>query len=237
MYNARMTQIRLTWYGRCCFLLELGDKKVLIDPHDTFDSVDMGRVDADYVLISSVAHDHGHVGASPWAYAVGTPGMFVNEDIAITGIPSRESRGTPNIIFNIRYGDLSITNFADFGDPSSLDTLPIEAKSILKTTNIALVRPNYVEHMEGVQGGELALQYCDPAVVIVHHFYPESFIQKHPKLDKARVYHGWIDDLLPKISYFPQKIFSYELELDSSVLQSKQVFVLEEVHPQVLMIE
>lgn len=232
-----MAQFKLTWYGRCCFLLELGLKRVLIDPHDTFDGVDMGQVDADYCLISSVAHDHGNVGASPFAYTIGTPGMFVYEDMTITGIESRETRGTPNIIFNIRYGNFSITNFADFGDITSLQSRTEEERAIIRSTNIAFVRPNYIDPEETFQGGELALKFCEPSILIVDHFYPESLIQHSTKLSGARSYFNTIDSLLSKIPYIRQDIPSYELEIGSNSLQGKRAVVFQEVHPQVRVIQ
>jgi Beta-lactamase superfamily domain len=228
-----MHGIKITWYGRCCFLLELGITRVLIDPHDTFDGVDMGQVDADYCLISSVAHDHGHVGASPFAFAVGTPGMLVYEDVTITGIESRESRGTPNIIFNIRYKDYSITNFADFGDVDSLNDMTTEESAILRSTNIALVRPNYIDVEETVHCGELALKFCDPKMLIVHHYYPESVVQRSPNLASARSYFDKIQHMLNKLSYTRSIVSSYELEVNTSLIAGKRVFLFEQVHPQV----
>jgi len=97
-----MTQTKLTWYGRCCFLIGLSDKKILIDTYDTFHDVDMGRVEADYTLSSSIAHDHGHIGASPKSYTYGDEGtQNLDSEIVITGIKSHESRGSSNIIFRV----------------------------------------------------------------------------------------------------------------------------------------
>ncbi len=169
-------KIKITWYGRCCFLIEIKSTKILIDPHDTFDKIDMGIVKADYVLISSTWHDHGHIGASPSAVVISEPSNYkLLNKITISGIETKENRGTRNVVFNIKWNEFSITNFADLGDLKFLTKLSKTGKQLLAKTNIAFARPNNVNGTK-LTSINLALRSCSPKIVIPHHYYPPQFI-------------------------------------------------------------
>ncbi len=77
-------QFKLTWYGRCCFLIEALDKKILYDPYDSYCNVDIGRIEADILISSSTWHDHGHIGASPKAFVITYPGKYEKDGFIIT---------------------------------------------------------------------------------------------------------------------------------------------------------
>ncbi len=226
--------IKLTWYGRCCFLIELNDKKILIDPHDSFDGVEMGRVDADYTLISSTWHDHGNIAASPDSIILSSAGITKVGDITITGIHTKESRGTDNIIFNVQFEDYSITNFADLGDPDSLTNLTAQEKEVLASTNIAFVRPNIIDKEPFISSGELALQTCKPKILIPHHYYPKQFIDRIHALENGLAeYLPKIDNMITTLNYTKQIIDGYSTEIDINELPPKTALLFSDIHPQV----
>jgi L-ascorbate metabolism protein UlaG (beta-lactamase superfamily) len=74
---------KLTWYGHSSFGLEIGGKKVVVDPFFTdnpLSSVKVGEVEADFILVS---HGHGdHVGdVEPLAKRTGAL-IICNNEIA-----------------------------------------------------------------------------------------------------------------------------------------------------------
>lgn len=230
-----MQKIKLTWYGRCCFLIEINNKKILIDPHDQFDGVYMGLVDADHTLISSIAHDHGHIAASPQSlphHEVGTE--LLGENIEITGIMTKESRGTSNLIYNIKADNFSITCFADLGDPHSLKKLSQEDKKVLQSTNIAFIRPNQILHKPDVTSGELALKYCEPQIIIPYHFYPIKFIERTKELKKASPYLTRVENMIEKLSYKKQQLDGYETKISFDDYDTKTAILFSDIHPQVV---
>ena len=229
-----MKKLKLTWYGRCCFLIEVNDKKILIDPHDQFDGVSMGVVDADYTLISSVAHDHGNIAASPHSQTYHEVGpQSLKNDIKITGIMTKEYRGTNNLIYNIKTDNLSITNFADLGDLKSLENLSQEEREILESTDIAFLRPNKISDDTEATSGDLALKTCEPQIIIPHHFYPKKFIDKEGELKKMSPYLKWTENMVEKLAYKRQQIDSYSTEIDLDEFKEKTAILFSDIHPQV----
>ncbi len=173
----------ISWYGRCCFIVEIDNKKVLFDPYDMFCNVDVGFIDSDILLSSSTWHDHGHIGASPESWIYTYPGEYENLGIKITGIESKEDRGSPNVIFNIQYQGFSITNFADFGPTQEkyFDKNSTKSeKDVLESTNIAFVRAMIERDNLGENNvhNENFLKYCSPNIVIPGHYHPRDFINK-----------------------------------------------------------
>jgi len=230
-----MQKIKLTWYGRSCFLIGINSVKILIDPHDQFDGVYMGTVDADHTLISSVAHDHGHIAASPHSlthHEIGSE--LLDNGIEICGIMTKESRGTSNLVYNIKAGNFSITSFADLGDPQSIDNISQKERYILQSTNIAFVRPNQILHEHGVTSGELALRYCDPQIIIPYHFYPKKFIERSKELEKMLPYLSWVDEMIEKLNYTKQQLDGYEFEISLDDYDAKTAILFSDVHPQVI---
>lgn len=230
-----MKKIKLTWYGRCCFLIEINGKRILIDPHDQFDGVYMGLVEADHTLISSVAHDHGHIAASLKSLTHHeVDSELLEGNIEITGIMTKESRGTSNLIYNIKVDNFSITCFADLGDPKSIDKLPRKNKDIIESTNIAFIRPNQILHEPDVSSGELALRYCDPQIIIPYHFYPAKFIERTEELKKASQYLIWVENMIEKLSYKKQQLDGYEAEISLADYDTKTAILFSDIHPQVV---
>ncbi len=227
-------KVKITWYGRCCFLIEMKEKRFLIDPHDDFDSVFMGTVRSDYTLISSTWHDHGNIGASPRAVIVSEPGVTEVGDFVITGVETKDSKGMRNIVFNIRHSEASVTNFADLGDPKSLEKISFKDAEVLGSTDIAFVRPNMVPQEPDITSAELALRVCNPKIIIPHHFYPEKFIQRvgAPK-EMSNYYRPQIENMLERISYKKTVIDGYAAEVDLEECKEKTVILFSDIHAQV----
>jgi len=228
--------MKITWYGHCCFLFEIDNQKILFDPFDTFNNIDLGIISSDITLISSTWHDHGHIGASPKAYIYSYPGRYKHEDIIITGIESQEARGTPNTIFNVKYQNFSITNFADFGDLCSLEKISQKNKDILQTTNIALMRFNETDD-PGIFHYDLALRACDPAIIIPHHYFPLGFIKKHLQGTKQQSY----SKKLPKVEHMINALSNYnrlnikghDHSIKKSDFDKREILMFSDIHPQV----
>jgi len=173
----KQAKIKLTWYGRCCFLIEINGVKILTDPHDTFDGVDMGQVKADYLLSSSSWHDHGHIGASPHSIVRTEPGEYkIGNGITIVGIETKEERGSKNVIFNINANGFSITNFADWGRPTDFKNLTANEKKIIKSTNIAFGRAHQI--LVKNKSNNFIFKVCNPQILIPHHYYPPVFSKR-----------------------------------------------------------
>ncbi len=235
--------IEISWFGRCCFLVELNNKRILFDPYDTYCNVDIGTIDSDMVLISSTWHDHGHIGASPKSWIFSYPGITNHSGFVITGIEAKENRGSPTIIFNLKYEGVSITNFADLGakDDEEFDkNLSDEQRTVLKSTNIAFVRPSIEgdEITENNIHNEKFLKYCEPNIIFPEHFFPKSFIQeKIPNEKKAEFLKPNIivDELIEKLQYPVDEIDDYKITLNSSeIFGESKIVKLLKLNPQVV---
>lgn len=234
--------IKITWYGRCCFLVDIAGKKVLFDPYDMFVKIDIGYIESDILLSSSTWHDHGHIGASPGSHIYSYAGEYTNSDIKITGIESKEDRGTPNVIFNIQYGDFSITNFADFGptQEKSFDANATEDElKVLRSTNIAFARPMIEREEVGENNvhNEDILKYCEPNIIFPEHYHPRSFITEQIPEDTQRKFEPanvMVDELPEAIDYPIEEIDDYQVMIESDDLKEKRtVCRFMKVHPQV----
>jgi hypothetical protein len=231
-------EIKISWFGRCCFLVENGNIKILFDPYDEyFWGINLGKIPADIEIISSTWHDHGNIGASPKAMIYSYAGKDKNDSIDITGIEAMEDRGTPTVVFNVKVGPFSITNFADFGPDQEglfIKNLKEEDKEILKSTNIAFIRPSIDE--QGIHN-ECALNYCDPTIIIPEHYFPVSFIEKQiPENEKENFLKPNIvvDEMIQEFKYPVMEIDDYSITISKdSISRDKILFKLLKIHPQV----
>jgi hypothetical protein len=234
-----MSPVKFTWFGRCCFLIEIEGFRILLDPYDHYHNVDIGEINSDYTIISSIAHDHGNIAASPHAFINGYRGRYkVNEKIIFNGMESKEARGSLNLICNVVYGDLSITNFADWGDPASFANMTEYEKKLLSKTNIALVRSRELtETIPGKYAYDLMHLACAPQIIIPVHFFPESFVHSKIPVDKRKNYQGYLDELdrmIKDLSEYKKKtINTYECTLTEKDLSEKSLLLFDDIHPQV----
>ena len=235
-------KITVSWYGRCCFLVEVDGKRVLFDPYDSFCNVEIGFIKAEMLLSSSTWHDHGHVGSSPGAWLFTYPGSENHLGFKVTVIEAKENRGTPTVVFNLMYRDISITNFADLGadeDKEFEKSLTREQKGILKSTKIAFMRPSIAGEMVSSHNvhNEKALKYCQPNIIFPEHYFPESFIQEQvPDSRKKELLRPNIvvDEMSRAIGYPQETIDGYKVEINTNSLGSRKVFYkLLRLHPQV----
>ena len=225
----------MTWYGRSCFLIEINGVKILTDPHDIFDGVDMGLVKADYTISSSSWHDHGHIGASPQSFIITDPGTYkIKNNIIITGIETKEQRGTKNIIFNIKWENYSITNFADLGDKNYLNKLSNLKKKILASTKIAFVRPGLVDGTT-MTLMNLALKSCEPKIIIPHHYYPAIFSKRTTgKLSKnlLKTYQR-VHEAIATTGFQEKLAKGNNIIIDLENHDAKSAIIFEDMHKQV----
>jgi hypothetical protein len=226
----RKHSMKITWFGRCCFLVEIDRKKVLFDPYDTYCNVDIGTIPADILVSSSTWHDHGHIGASPKAFIYTYPGYYSNSGFEIVGIESKETRGTPTVIFNLKFGPYSITNFADFGKDQDFSD---NDKSVFKSTNIAFIRSSVDEN--GIHN-EFAIKYCQPNIIFPEHYFPRSFVDKQViegEKEKFLQPNIIVDEMIKMFGYPITDIDSYETEIKVGDLNSKKLIRFLKLHPQV----
>lgn len=217
--------MKISWFGRCCFLIETENKRVLFDPYDTYCKVDIGIIPVDVVISSSTWHDHGHIGASPKAYICTYPGKDNGSGLEIQGIETKEERGTSNVIFNLKIGLFSITNFADFGQEQNFSE---EEKNILNSTNVAFIR----------SGGhyELALKYCNPRIIFPEHYFPRSFIEEQVEESEKQNFEQpnlEVDKMIKASEYTLKQIESYETIISKVDINAKYIFRFLKLHPQV----
>ncbi|OGM11620.1 hypothetical protein A2Z22_02375 [Candidatus Woesebacteria bacterium RBG_16_34_12] len=234
--------LEISWYGRCCFLVEINGKKILFDPYDQYCSVDIGLINANLLLSSSTWHDHGHIGASPHAWIFTYPGVEENSGFIITGIESKENRGTPNVVFNISYKGISITNFADLGSEGDEEfdkSLTVNQRAVLRSTNIAFMRPSIVDEEISYNNvhNEKVLKYCQPNIIFPEHYFPESFIDEQvPNSEKAKFNKPNIitNELPEAIGYPVKEIDDYKVTISSKDFQNiRSIYKLLRLHPQV----
>lgn len=225
--------IKISWYGRCCYVVEIEDKRILFDPYDRYCNVDIGIIDADILISSSTWHDHGHIGASPQAHIITYPGIEDHDGVIISGIEAKENRGTPTVIFNLKFKDVSITNFADFGSEhiEEFDTnLTPQQRQILESTTIAFVRPN-ITHREP------ALRYCQPNIFFPEHYFPRKWIEQHIPDTKKNDFlepNIAVDEMLEHMSLPNVTVDDYQIVLDTEKIKdTKQVLQFLDLHPQV----
>lgn len=233
-------KLKISWFGRCCFLIEVSNKKILFDPYDTFCNVDIGIIEADILVSSSSWHDHGHIGASPKAHIYTYPGVYEKENIKITGLEALEDRGSPTVIFNIKSGPFSITNFADFGPEQKeyFDThTSKEDLDLLKNTNIAFVRPSIkIGNTGSHEHDEIFFDYCQPAILIPEHYFPKSFInQSIPEAEKEHHFNAEniAEEMIANTGYPVEEISEYQIEINEADLQKKKLIKFLNIHPQV----
>ena len=233
-------KVKISWYGRCCFLIEVDGKKILFDPYDTFCNVDIGIIDADILISSSTWHDHGHIGASPKAHIYTYPGVYKKDNITITGIEALEDRGSPTVIFNVKVGMFSITNFADFGPEQKVafdKKTNKEQLDVLIGTNIAFVRPSIKDSDAAVHvHDEIFFDYCKPAILISEHYFPKAFINNSIP-EEERGHHGSAEaiaeELIVSTGYPVEETNSYQIEISEIDLRNKKLIKFVDIHPQV----
>lgn len=232
--------IKISWFGRCCFLLEINDKKILFDPYDSYCNVEIGKIDADILISSSTWHDHGHIGASPKAHIITYPGKYQKDGFIVTGIEALENRGSPTVIFNLSFGLFSITNFADFGpeQKESFDShVSEEDLKIIKSTNIALVRPSIKNGLQKENiHDENFLDYCQPSVIIPEHYFPETFIKEQVEdneKDNFRSPNIIVEEMINNIGYKIERVDSYQKELTEQDMKDRKLLKFLKLHPQV----
>lgn len=180
----------------------------------------MGRVDAEILVSSSTWHDHGHIGASPQAHVYTYPGTYNHGDIEIVGIEALEDRGTPTVIFNLKVGPYSITNFADFGpaQQQAFENSVTEERSILAETNIALIRPSIVREGTAAKNvhNEIALEYCQPKAIFPEHYFPRCFTERHvPENQQINLLRPLVvvDEMIEKFGYPVREIPGHSINL------------------------
>jgi hypothetical protein len=221
--------LEITWYGRCCFSVVLNNIKILFDPYDRFCNIDMGLVDAEVLLSSSSWHDHGHIGAAPGSYIFTYPGTYEHSGISIIGLEAKEDRGTPTVVFNVQYENISITNFADLGT-NNIDTffesLTPQQFDIVKKTNIAFLRTER----------ENVLKYCSPKLIIPEHYFPRQFVETQIPEEFKQDFEDQnigVDNTLEILNIPNEEIddYKYSAILDES--SQAKVIKLLKVHPQV----
>jgi len=240
--NDREGELQISWYGRCCFLVELNNKKILFDPYDRYCNVDIGLIDADLLISSSTWHDHGHIGASPGAWIFTYPGSEVNGEFRITGIEAKENRGSPTVVFNVRYKNMSITNFADLGakgDKEFDKSLTPAQREVLRSTNIAFMRPSIEgeEILENNIHDEKVLKYCSPNIIFPEHFFPGSFINEQVPDAKKEEFlkpNIIVDEMFSTLGYPVEEIDDYKVLVGLDKLADKKtIYKLLRLHPQV----
>ncbi len=239
--NESISNITITWYGRCCFLVEYENTTIVFDPYDTYCNVDIGLIPADILISSSTWHDHGHIGASPQAHVYTYPGTYNHDDIEIVGIEALEDRGTPTVIFNLKVGPYSITNFADFGPEQqrAFETSVTEKeRNILAETNVAFIRPSIVrEEVAAINvHNEIALEYCQPKAIFPEHYFPQSFTEQHvPENEKARFLRPLIvvDEMIAKFGYPAKEVAGHSIHLSTDDLEITSIYRFSNLHPQV----
>jgi len=218
-------KLEISWFGRCCFLVEGFGKRVLIDPYDTFCNVNIGVIPADVLISSSTWHDHGNIGVSPKAYICTYPGRDSGSGLDIMGIEAKEERGTPNVIFNLKLGSFSVTNFADFGQEQEFS---VEEKDRLKATNIAFIRST--NHYD------LALKYCQPKIIFPEHYFPKSFVEEQvEESEKQRFLLPNIetDKMIERSDYQTVEVNTYKVTISANDLNSNKLIRFLRLNPQV----
>ena len=209
--------------------------KILIDPHDGADTIDMGKVKADFTLISSTWHDHGHIGASPHSIILSEAKNYkLPNNIIVSGIETKENRGTPNIIYNIKWKKFSLTNFADLGDFNYQKKVSNCKKKTLASTNIAFCRAGIVDGAK-MSLMKLALKSCDPTILIPHHYYPASFANQQKgqlKKNMLKVVDN-INFVTDQTGFPKEYIKGHSLNLSLDDMKDKRVLMIEKLHPQV----
>lgn len=221
--------IEIEWYGRCCFFVKIGNRKVVFDPYDKYCNVDIGVIDAEVLLSSSTWHYHGHIGASPGAWIYSYAGVEKNSNLEITGIEAKEDRGSPTVVFNLRYKGFSITNFADLGEDriEGFDAnLTSEQLKVIESTNMIFMRASNTK----------VLQYCKSGIIFPEHYFPRSFIQEQvPNNEKDNFLKPnlEIDKMLEKLNIPLKEVDNYKYEVDKNDLAERKIVKLLKLHPQV----
>lgn len=233
--------LHLTWYGRCCFLAKYQNFSVLFDPYDSYAYVDVGVIPSDVCLISSVWHDHGHIGASPQSHIYAYEGRYTHGPAQITAIKALENRGSSTLIFNVQMGPWSLTNLADFGvmQRTAFDAQVSKADlETLRSTTILFMRPSIVgEQVEEVNvHNEIGLEYCRPAIVFPEHYHPTSFAEKVPEPERSKLLKQQIvvQGMKKNLALPWQLIDGYEITVQPEKLTEETEFwEFSHVHPQV----
>jgi hypothetical protein len=197
----------------------------LFDPYDRFCNVDMGLVDAEILITSSTWHDHGHIGAAPGAWIFSYPGKYSHKGLDIYGMEVKEERGSPTVVFNVRYQDVSLTNFADMGIYKD-DIFTNEQLKILQDTNTAFLR----------SGHEKVLNYCHPKIIIPEHFFPGEFIKEQIPVNNREDFENQnseLEKMIAKLGYPVEEVNDYKYSIDEFGLPETKILKLAKIHPQV----
>lgn len=227
----------IEWFGHCCYKLEYKGIVFLIDPYDTFMNIDLGVIDADYLLSSSSWHDHGHIGASPKSHILTYPGVYdFGKDFIVYGLKTFESRGSENTIFTVEFEDgFCFTNFADWGDEDGVKKLTKEERNILEKTVVCFTRINDINTEKDIYCFDLPLHVCKPSLIFPEHYYPESFVTEHLPEDRVQGYLNKLNLLKTmqhKIGYNVEKVNDFRANIEFR-LDEKRFIEFLKISPQV----
>jgi hypothetical protein len=222
--------LKITWYGRCCFLVEYQGRRILFDAYDRYCNVEIGFIKADILVSSSSWHDHGHIGASPQAHVYTYPGQYENKGLRIIGLEAKEERSSPTVVFNLQAGPFSITNFADFGcghKKEFYQSLRNSERQALKNTNIAFTRASLVGDPDGQHShNECVLDFCSPALIFPEHYFPRNFTQNRVPKDRQESFLKpvkEIDDMITNLDYPVEEIKGFQKTILPKDLKSKKL--------------
>ncbi len=228
---------KIEWFGHCAFLFTYRGIRFLFDPYDSFQNIIIGKIESDYLLISSTWHDHGNIDASPQAHILSYEGGFdFDKGFKIYGTLVHESRGSQTVIFTILFDDgMCVTNFADWGDIDGKSKMNEKSRDIISKTKIAFMRINYIDLEKELYCYDLALSVSKPSIVIPEHYYPEAFIQRELPLEKRNGYSQklkQVKKMTERIGY-PHKVVS-GFAFEESKLPSDPIFLeFSDISPQV----
>ncbi len=174
--------ISITWYGHSYFLMELGNTRIAIDPHDGGSlNLPEFRIQADAVLITHNHYDHNAVEMVDAKRVVKwRRGNFTIGSFKVLGIGSYHDKASgtirgENTIYIINFNNIRIAHLGDLGH------LPDESfTKLLDGVEILMIPVGGVYTINAEEAWEI-IKILNPKLVIPMHFWlPYSTLPLDP---------------------------------------------------------
>ncbi len=121
--------MKLVWFGHACFLIDIGEVKILTDPFDSSVGYKVPNVTVDLITESHQHFDHNaHHLIKGNFQLIKEPGSYVFKGVKIKGIQTfhdtqKGGKRGQNIVFVFEIGDMRIGHFGDLGHVPTQDQL------------------------------------------------------------------------------------------------------------------
>jgi len=168
--NRGVNEVKITWYGHSCFLIDTGKAKIMTDPFDSSVGYEIPNVEPDIITESHQHFDHNaHHLIKGNFNLIRDPTATESKGVRITGISTfhdkeKGAKRGSNIIFIYWFDNFKVSHLGDLGDIPSQSQL-----DMLKEVDVLMIPVGGVFTI-GPDEAKKIVEIVNPHVVIPMHY-------------------------------------------------------------------